>query len=76
MFIIVILWFFSDTYTIARNKAKISENTSDLSTTELSEANKNLYYSKNIKRKKIEKKKSVFDTELWSPASCDGSSNV
>jgi hypothetical protein len=65
---------FSDTYTIDRNKSKISENTSDLSTTELSEATKNVYHAKNIRRKKIIEKKNVFDMELWSPAFCDDSS--
>jgi len=51
MFIIVIHWFFSDTCTIARNNAKISENTLDLSTTELSEATKNLYHVKKHQKK-------------------------
>jgi len=50
MFKIFVLWFFPDTYSIARNKAKISEITTDLSTTELSESTQNLYHTKNIKK--------------------------
>lgn len=63
--------FCPDTYAIARNKAKISEITSDLSTTELSESTQNLYHTKNIKKRKIEKKKKLYDEEMWSPASDD-----
>lgn len=70
------IFFFSDSYTKARSKAKQSEITSDLSTTELSEATQNLHHTKNIKRKKIEKKRKLFDVELWSPASCDDLSNL
>jgi len=67
--------FFPDTYAIARNKAKISEITSDLSTTELSESTQNLYHTKNIKKRKIEKNKKIHDEEMWSPASDDDLSN-
>jgi len=55
------IYQYTTAYTIARNKAKISENTSDLSTTELPEATKNLYHAKNIRRKKlIEKKRKIY----------------
>lgn len=76
MLIIVILHIvcFLDSYTIARMKAKRSELTSDLSTTELSEATEKLPRAKNSRRMKIEKKKKN-DVDMWSPASCDNLGN-
>jgi len=53
----------------------MSEMTSDLSTTELSESTQNLNHAKNTKRQKIEKKKKLYDEEIWSPASDDYLSN-